>query len=90
MTEIDDDKQPQNGADTSESGKPRRLRLKLKTQSDIANELARLYRDARADQIVVADASKLANMLHLLSRVLETSELEARIEALEASNHGKH
>lgn len=32
----------------------------------------------------VQDASRLANILQILARVLETSDLEARIEALEA------
>ena len=39
---------------------------------------------ASAGQMEVQDASRLANILQILARVLETSDLEARIEALEA------
>jgi len=50
----------------------------------VSHELAKLYREARAGKIETADASRLANMLSILSRILSDSELEARIEALEA------
>lgn len=62
---------------------PSRLRLKLSTAEDCRRELARLYREARVNQIDVADASRLANILQIMSRLIETSDLEARIEALE-------
>lgn len=68
----------------TESAAPPRLRLKLSSAEDICRELARLYRAARAGQVEVQDASRLANILQILARVLETSDLEARIEALEA------
>lgn len=67
---------------------PPRLRLKLASAGDVARELARLYRQARAGQMEVQDASRLANILQILARVLETSDLEARIEALEGGNDG--
>ena len=67
-----------------ESAAPPRLRLPLASAGDVARELARLYRQARAGQMEVQDASRLANILQILARVLETSDLEARIEALEA------
>jgi len=62
----------------------RSVRAKLKSIGDVAHELAKLYREARSGRLDVADASRLANMLYILSRILETSELEKRIEALEA------
>ena len=46
-------------------------------------ELAAVYRQARAGQIQLADATKLAFVLVSLSRMIETSELEARVMALE-------
>lgn len=58
-------------------------RAKLATATDVSRELARLYREARSGRIDVADASRLANMLSILARILGDSELEARIEALE-------
>ena len=59
-------------------------RAKLGCVGDVSHELAKLYREARAGKIETADASRLANMLSILSRILSDSELEARIEALEA------
>lgn len=49
----------------------------------VKRELARLYAEARAGDIDVSDASKLANLLQILARVIETSDLEKRLEALE-------
>lgn len=46
-------------------------------------ELAKLYREARQKKIDVADASRLANMLQILARVISDGELERRIIALE-------
>lgn len=69
---------------------PSRLRLKLTTAEDCRRELARLYREARGKRLDVADASRLANILQLLSRLIETSDLESRILALEeATKKGK-
>lgn len=58
-------------------------RAKLSTVSDVSKELAKLYREARSGRIDVADASKLSNILSILSRMLTDSELEARVEELE-------
>lgn len=58
-------------------------RAKLATATDVSRELAKLYREARSGRVDVADASRLANMLSILARILTDSELEARIEALE-------
>lgn len=58
-------------------------RVKLSSVSDCSKELAKLYREARSGRIDVADASKLSNILSILSRMLTNSELEARVEELE-------
>lgn len=73
-------------AGTAEEPAPsvRTVRAKLKSIGDVAHELAKLYREARSGRLDVADASRLANMLYILSRILETSELEKRVDALEA------
>ncbi|HEX8373586.1 MAG TPA: hypothetical protein VF606_00215 [Geminicoccaceae bacterium] len=49
----------------------------------VRRELARLYREARAGELDVAAASRLANVLQILGRMIEGSEIEARVEALE-------
>ncbi len=79
---------PRTSASESEAP-PVRLRLKLRTIDDCASELARLYRSAKAGQIETQDASRLANMLSILSRMIEGGELERRVLALEESE-GKH
>lgn len=58
-------------------------RAKLQTAGDVSSELAKLYREARNKKIDVSDASRLANILSILSRILGDTELEKRIEALE-------
>lgn len=58
-------------------------RAKLQTVTDCAHEAARLYREARAGKIKVEDASRLGNLLSIVSRMLGDSEIEKRIEALE-------
>lgn len=63
-------------------------RTKLGTVREIRTELARLYREARAGRIDAATATRLAYLLDLMSRLIERSELEERIEALE-SKRGK-
>jgi hypothetical protein len=60
-----------------------RLRLPLATASDVRRELARLYRDGKAGLRDVSDVSRLANVLSVLGRLIETSDLEERLLALE-------
>jgi hypothetical protein len=79
-------KKPEHRAASSDAPTPPRLRLKLATADDVRRELAKLYREARTDRVPVADASRLANVLQILARCIETSDLEARITELE----GKH
>lgn len=62
-------------------GQPRGARLD--SVRSVRREIARLYREARAKQLDVADASKLGNLLFLVGRLIEGQELEARISALE-------
>ena len=73
----------QDRTKSSDSVDPPRLRLKLATAADVRRELARLYREARAERVPVADASRLANILQILGRVIETSDIEQRLTALE-------
>jgi hypothetical protein len=42
-----------------------------------------LYREARRGKGTVADAGRLAYILSLISRIIEGSDLERRLEALE-------
>lgn len=67
----------------------KRLRLPLRSIKDVQNEMARLYRSAKAGDVAVTDASRLANILALLGRLIEGADLEDRIAALEAAEQSK-
>lgn len=60
-----------------------KVRVKLNTVADVQRELAKLYRLARSKQMDTSEASKLANILVMIARIMETSDLEARLSALE-------
>ena len=62
---------------------PVRLRLKLSTVEDVRRELARIYREGKTGSRDVSEVSKLANVLSLLGRLIEGSDLERRLTALE-------
>lgn len=68
---------------------PVRLRLRLNTIDDVKAEMARLYREGKAGTREVSDVSRLANVLALLGRLIEGSELERRLTALEETE-GRH
>lgn len=67
---------------------PRRkaFRARLNTVRDVQNQIARLYREARSGTIKVEDASRLANVLSILGRMIEGGDVEERITALEAKS----
>lgn len=65
---------------------PPRLRLPLATIKDVRRELARLYREGKTGARDVSDVSRLANVLQVLSRCIEASEFESRLEKLEADH----
>jgi hypothetical protein len=70
--------------DTGSTKEPTpRLRLPLATVQDVRRELARLYREGKSGVRDVAEVSRLANVLQILSRCIADSDLERRIELLE-------
>lgn len=56
---------------------------RLHDMKTLKRELGHLYREARAGKVDVSDASKLANILSVLARIIQSSEIESRLEALE-------
>ena len=68
---------------------PVRLRLRLNTIDDVKAEMARLYREGKAGTRDVSDVSRLANVLSLLGRLIEGSDLERRLTAIDAPA-GRH
>jgi hypothetical protein len=70
---------------------PRSRRLPLRTVAQIRNEMARTYRRFDAGQVDRMHANTATFVLSALVRVIEGSDLEARIEALEQQGieHGE-
>ena len=70
---------------------PKRVRAKLKTQGDCSALLATLIREARSGLLPTDHLSRYANALSLLARMIEGSDMEARIERLEkAASRNPH
>lgn len=61
-------------------------RIKLKTVTDVKAELARIYRASVTGELDVNAATKLAYMLQVQSKFIETSDIERRIAELESQN----
>jgi hypothetical protein len=61
-----------------------RYRCKLDTLQDVRREMAKVYREARSEMIDPATASKLVWVLQAVGKVIEGSDLEKRVDALEA------
>lgn len=69
----------------TEDKSPSIPRLDLTTMEHVRAELARLYRQAKNGNLDISSASKLAYILSLLAKIIEGSDIEKRIEALEAN-----
>lgn len=84
MNGASDDKQPE--IIDGKSGKllPTPSRIDLKTIDDVRLEMARVYRDMKSGVIETADGTKLAYVLAQIGKLIETHEVEKRIEALES------
>ena len=70
-----------------------RSKIDLRDAHAIRRELGSVYRDMRAERIASQDGTRLAYVLDLLRRAVETSALEERLEALELGQgrgYGNH
>ncbi len=75
-----------SGALFNTSPKRKVFRAKLTNTREVASQVARLYREARSGVVSVEHASRLANVLSILGRLLNDAEVEAlsaRLDALE-------
>jgi hypothetical protein len=63
--------------------KGKRYRCQLETMNDVKREMAKVYRECRSDMIDAQTGTKLTWMLQAVAKVIESSDLEKRIEALE-------
>jgi hypothetical protein len=62
---------------------PRRVRMPLATINDCRRAMAQVIREARAGRMTTTDMARFCYALRELAKVVEASELETRIEALE-------
>ena len=69
--------------ETLPPAKGQRYRCKLDTVQDVKREMAKVYREARSGMVDAQDATKLTWCLQAIGKVIESSDLEKRIEALE-------
>lgn len=63
--------------------KGRRYRCQLDSMTDVKREMAKVYRECRSEIIDAQTGTKLTWMLQAVAKVIEGSDLEKRIEALE-------
>lgn len=70
-----DDLPPQKGG---------RYRAKLDTLQDVKREMAKVYRESRSEIIDAQTGTKQIWMLQAIGKVISDSDLEKRIEVLEA------
>ncbi|WP_128514172.1 hypothetical protein [Tabrizicola thermarum] len=63
----------------------RRSRVRLDSLADIRREAARQYRRALEGEVKIEDMSRLINALSLIGRMVEGSDFERRLEALEGA-----
>lgn len=62
-----------------------RYRAKLDTAQDCRREMARNYKESKSGLIDAVTAAKYVWMLSSIAAVIKTSDIEARLDALESS-----
>ena len=62
---------------------PRRRGPVLETLPDVRREMARVYRHMRHGRIDTQDATRMIYVLTQIAKIIQTTELDARIEAVE-------
>jgi glycerol kinase len=74
------------------TGKPvkrivdKRCRAKLDTAQDVRREMAKLYRETRSGLLDSSEASKLTWILASIKSVIESADMEQRLNRLEQDN----
>jgi hypothetical protein len=66
-----------------------RYRCKLENLQDCRREMAKVYRESRSQLIDVGDASKFVFMLGAVGKLIESSDVEQRLELLETQSRSK-
>lgn len=74
---------PATVVSTSFGLEPIPRQIHLKSADHVRLEIASVYRDMRHGVIDISDGTKLAYVLNVLNKAIETSIIEARMESLE-------
>ena len=67
---------------------PGRRKAQLNTLEGVRRELARIYREAESGKRDAADASRRTFMLGQIGKLLELTEIERRLTAVEDRTNG--
>ncbi len=71
-------------ADTTPTEK--RVRAPLRNVQEVRAQMVTVYRETRGGKLPIETASKLCFILTQIAKIMETSDLEARLMALEGRN----
>ena len=77
-----------DGATLSLVPTPERRKAQLNCIEGVRREMARIYREAEVGKRDTAEASKLTFMLGQIGKILELTQIERRLDALEDRSHG--
>ncbi len=83
MLNISDEKQATTLDIYEEESLPIPNRIDLKTIDDVRLEMARVYRDMRAEKILTNDGTRLVYVLGQIGKMIELHEIIKRVEKLE-------
>ena len=83
MLNISDEKQATTLNIYEEERLPIPNRIDLKTIDDVRLEMARVYRDMRAEKILTNDGTRLVYVLGQIGKMIELHEIIKRVEKLE-------
>ena len=83
MLNISDEKQARTLDIYEEERLPIPIRIDLKTIDDVRLEMARVYRDMRAERILANDGTRLVYVLGQIGKMIELHEIIKRVEKLE-------
>ncbi len=83
MLNISDEKQATTLDIYEEERLPIPNRIDLKTIDDVRLEMARVYRDMRAEKILTNDGTRLVYVLGQIGKMIELHEIIKRVEKLE-------
>lgn len=75
---------PVDETETPITPSEKRVRCPLRDIHEVRAQMVTVYRETRGGKLPIETASKLCFILTQIAKILETSNLQARIEQLEA------